>query len=77
MRDIRALLSIISLFLVMGGCNTKESVEKKTNQDDRKDAEEFYKQFDSTITIEKLDSFKTKWDSINNWRDTKRKRTFF
>ncbi len=68
---------IILPISVLTGCKSNEDIPQRTKGEKDSSIEEFYKQFDSTITIEKLDSFKTKWDSLNKWRDSKRKRSLF
>jgi hypothetical protein len=62
--------------IVQAGCEQdKDSIDNE-NKGNKQAIEEYYKQFDTTLTKEQVDSFKTKYDSINRWRDTKRKRAF-
>lgn len=63
------LLTAIFLF---AGCGTKK--DKVISEQDKKTMEDYYKQWDSTMTYEKADSFKKKEDSLHQWRDTKLKK---
>ena len=63
---------ILSIFLLAVCLLSCGKVSNKNFSGDDKSLE-FYKQFDSTITKEKLVSFKGKMDEIYKWKDSKRK----
>jgi hypothetical protein len=81
MKNLNVILKTACIMILpisfLTGCKSNEESEQKTKNEKDSSFEQYYKQFDSTITIQKLDSFKTKWDSLNRWRDSKRKRTVF
>jgi len=53
-----------------------KNTENKTEENSNNSIESYYKQFDSTLKKEKVDSFKTSFDSIHRWKDTKHKKGF-
>lgn len=68
MKSIKVILFIIFCIFFIS-CSDKQ--EKPVSKDEKEI--EFYKQFDSTITKEQLISFKSRMDSLNRWKDSKRK----
>ena len=73
----RKLFLIILPLAILASCKSNQDTEQKSGVAKDSSVLEIYKQFDSTVTIEKLDSLKTKLDSLNKWRDSKRKRSPF
>lgn len=63
---------LLAMIFLSNGCGTKK--DKVISEQEKKAMEDYYKQFDSTMTYEKADSFKKTNDSLHQWRDTKLKR---